>query len=164
MRDVDRGDGSLGRLSVAPEDPSSSDLDLLFDRHVLAMHEDTPPESIHMLPRHALAGAGITFLVMREGGTPVAMGAMKQLSPAEGEIKSMHVLAEVRGRGLSATLLDSLLDHARAAGMTRVLLETGVQPSFAAARALYRRAGFVLCPPFDGYAPDPNSLFMTLSL
>ncbi|WP_299359601.1 GNAT family N-acetyltransferase [uncultured Paracoccus sp.] len=137
---------------------------MLFDRHVLAMHEDTPPESVHMLPRHALAEGGITFFVMREGGTPVAMGAVKQLSPAEGEIKSMHVLAEVRGRGLSAKLLDSLLDHARAAGMTRVSLETGVQPSFAAARALYRRAGFVPCPPFGGYGPDPNSLFMTLSL
>jgi len=30
--------------------------------------------------------------------------------------------------------------------------------------ALYRSHGFVECPPFGDYAPDPNSIFMTLDL
>jgi putative acetyltransferase len=43
-------------------------------------------------------------------------------------------------------------------------LETGVQPTFIAARGLYERAGYSICGPFEGYWDDPNSLFMTKSL
>jgi putative acetyltransferase len=39
-----------------------------------------------------------------------------------------------------------------------------VQPTFIAARALYARAGFVICGPFEGYRDDPNSVFMTKAL
>jgi len=35
---------------------------------------------------------------------------------------------------------------------------------FAPARTLYERFGFVYCEPFGDYIPDPNSMFMTLSL
>lgn len=151
--------------SIAREDPCDADLDLLFARHVEAMHADTPPESIHMLPRADLRAPGIAFYVLRDAdGRPLGMGALKRLSAAEGEVKSMHVLAEARGRGLSRLLLDHLAAEARAAGMTRLLLETGVQPTFVAARALYLRAGFVECGPFGDYGPDPNSVFMARAL
>jgi len=46
----------------------------------------------------------------------------------------------------------------------RLSLETGAQPSFAAARMLYDKAGFVECGPFEGYGPDPMSTFMTRAL
>jgi putative acetyltransferase len=149
---------------VAQESPLTADLELLFQRHTADMHADTPPESIHMIPREELAVPGIDFLVMRQNGTPVAMGAMKHLGQGEAELKSMHVLAEHRGQGLSRLLLTRLLDHARDQGITRLSLETGVQPTFVSARALYLRAGFVECPPFADYKPDPNSVFMTLLL
>jgi putative acetyltransferase len=93
------------------------------------------------------------------------MGAMKRLSdPAHAELKSMHVLAEHRGRGLSRAILDHLVAAARDMGIRRLSLETGVQPGFAAARMLYVRAGFAPCGPFEGYGPDPNSVFMTRDL
>ncbi|SCX89491.1 GNAT family N-acetyltransferase [Paracoccus tibetensis] len=151
-------------LTIRPEDPRGADLDLLFQRHAAAMQAETPPESIHMLPREALAVPSLTFFVAREGGAPVAMGALKLLDGDEAEIKSMHVLAEHRGRGLSRLMLAALLDHARAAGLRRLSLETGTQPGFSAARGLYASAGFSDCPPFGSYRPDPNSHFMTLEL
>ena len=89
------------------------------------------------------------------------MGAFKRIDATHAEIKSMHVLAEARGRGLSKAMLNHLVAEARADGFTRLSLETGVQPGFAAARALYARAGFRDCPPFEGYREDPNSVFMT---
>lgn len=150
-----------GPVSIAPESPLAEDLRLLFDRHVQAMHADTPPGSIHMLPRAQLVGPDIEFLVMRQGGRPVGMGALKRLGDGHAEIKSMHVLAEHRGQGLAARLLATLLDRAQALGMGRVSLETGSQDSFAPARALYARAGFRECGPFAGYGPDPHSTFMT---
>lgn len=151
-------------LLLARESPMSRDLDLLFDRHRRDMQADTPPESIHMLPRAALDQPGIDFFVLRERGRPCAMGAIRRIGPDHGELKSMHVLDEDRGRGLSVVLLDGLIAHARAAGLARLSLETGIQPTFAAARGLYARAGFRECPPFGDYGPDPNSVFMTLTL
>ncbi|HSF64370.1 MAG TPA: GNAT family N-acetyltransferase [Paracoccaceae bacterium] len=131
-------------------------------RHTEAMHADTPPESIHMMDAGQLARPGIRFFVMRDGGVPVGMGAFKVLTdPVHAEIKSMHILAEVRGRGLAQRMLDHLVAEAKVDGIRRLSLETGAQPSFAAARRLYEAAGFTYCPPFEGYVPDPNSAFMT---
>lgn len=149
---------------IGRESPLAADLELLFQRHSADMHADTPPESIHMLPRAALDQPGIGFFVLRAAGRPLAMGAVKRIGPDAGEIKSMHVLAEARGCGHSRRMLAALIAHARAEGLARLSLETGVQPTFVAARGLYARAGFVECGPFGDYGPDPNSIFMTLAL
>jgi putative acetyltransferase len=150
---------------IAKESPVGPDLTLLFTRHTADMHADTPPESIHMMDASELAIPAVQFFVAREAGQPLAMGAFKMLSdPTHAEIKSMHVLAEARGRGLSKAMLSHVEATARAAGITRLSLETGVQPTFIAARALYERAGYSICGPFEGYWDDPNSLFMTKSL
>ena len=148
-------------MQISEEHPLTPDLALLFERHTTDMHADTPPESIHMMDKGALAAPGIRFFVLRDGGVPLAMGAFKRIDATHAEIKSMHVLVEARGRGLSKAMLDHLVAAARADGFLRLSLETGVQPTFVAARALYARAGFEDCGPFQGYGPDPNSIFMT---
>jgi putative acetyltransferase len=151
-------------ITIARENPLAPDLALLHALHTAAMHADTPPESIHMLPAAALAAPEIAFYVMRDAGAPVGMGALKRLDAAQAEIKSMHIVHAARGRGLARALLLHLLAEARAAGFARLSLETGAQASFAAARALYENAGFTECGPFQGYRPDPMSVFMTLAL
>ncbi|RJE81579.1 GNAT family N-acetyltransferase [Paracoccus sp. JM45] len=151
-------------LTIHRESPLGPDLDLLFQRHTAAMQADTPPESIHMLPKEGLATSSVAFFVIRDGDNPVAMGALKDHGDGLGELKSMHVLSEYRGRGLSRMLLRHMIAHASLTGLTRLSLETGSQPSFVAARGLYMREGFSECPPFADYRPDPNSTFMTLTL
>lgn len=151
-------------FTITREHPVQEDLALLHARHTAAMHEDTPPESIHMLPADALAAPGIEFYVLRQNGAAVGMGALKRLNPAHAEIKSMHVLIEARGQGLARMLLVHLMTEARDLGFGRLSLETGAQPSFGPARALYLAEGFTICPPFEGYVLDPNSVFMTRTL
>jgi putative acetyltransferase len=151
-------------ITITAETPLGADLSLLMQRHTADMRADTPPESIHMMDAGQLAVPAVAFFVMRDVGMPVGMGAFKRLNIAHAEIKSMHILLEARGRGLSKRMLTHLLDEARAAGFRRVSLETGIQPTFIAARALYANAGFAECPPFEGYSLDPNSVFMTRSL
>ncbi len=147
-----------------PESPLHPDLDLLFERHHAFCHADTPPESIHMMDRGALAVPGITFLALRDGTRAIAMGAIKDLGDGTAELKSMHVLDERRGSGAAQRMLGGLIAAARRDGHRAVLLETGAQPSFQPARSFYARAGFVECGPFAGYAEDPNSTFMRLDL
>lgn len=152
-------------VTIARESPVGGDLALLFQRHTADMHADTPPESIHMMDASELDIPEVHFFVARAAGVAVAMGAFKLLSdPGQAEIKSMHVLAEARGKGLSKAMLTHVEAAARAAGVARLSLETGVQPTFVAARQLYERAGYSICGPFEGYWDDPNSLFMTKSL
>jgi putative acetyltransferase len=150
--------------TITEEHPLTPDLALLFDRHTADMHAETPPESIYMMDKGALAAPGIRFFVLREAGQALAMGAVKRIDATHAEIKSMHVLAEARGRGLSKAMLDHLVAAARADGIARLSLETGIQSTFIAARALYAKAGFRDCGPFGDYDGDPNSVYMTKAL
>ncbi|MEO8245156.1 MAG: GNAT family N-acetyltransferase [bacterium] len=152
------------RLVIAKESPIGPDLAVLMARHTTDMHADTPPESIHMMDASALDIPAVSFFVMRDAGQPIGMGAFKRMDATHAEIKSMHVLSEYRGQGLSRLMLDHLVQAGVAAGLTRLSLETGSQDMFEPARRLYARAGFTECPPFGDYVLDPNSVFMSRSL
>jgi putative acetyltransferase len=133
----------------------------LLRRHLDLMYASSPPESVHALDPAELDTADVAFFTLREGEAVLGMGAVKRIDAGHAEIKSMHVVAEARGRGLARVLLDHLLVEAKLLGYARLSLETGIEPVFAPARALYERAGFGYCSPFEGYELDPNSVFMT---
>jgi len=61
-------------------------------------------------------------------------------------------------------MLRHIIATARASRMSRLSLETGSWDYFQPARALYKSHGFVECPSFGDYVPDPNSVFMSLNL
>ena len=61
-------------------------------------------------------------------------------------------------------LLEHIITEARRMGFTRLSLETGSAEFFAPARRLYEKFGFEYCEPFDGYRPDPLSVFLTRTL
>lgn len=144
--------------AVRPDDPA---LAPLIEGHLALMRASSPACSVHAMDTEALIAAGVAFFALYEAGIPMAFGALKAIAPDHAEIKSMHVVREARGRGLARRLLDHLLDTARETGCRRVSLETGSQEVFGPARSLYASAGFETCPPFEGYGPDPNSVFMT---
>ena len=108
--------------------------------------------------------AGAVLYSVTDGDDLLGIGALKEIEPGHGEIKSMHVASEARGRGVSKALLGALLNEAIARGMTQVSLETGVEEVFVAARKLYETNGFHICPPFADYTEDPLSVFMTKPL
>lgn len=105
------------------------------------------------------------FLVAYDGATAAGMGGWRRGGPAgetDGEIKRMYVRPQFRGRGYSRRLLAELERTARAAGLDRLVLETGLeQPE---AIALYRSAGYDDVEPFGYYAGYPDSLHLGKSL
>jgi putative acetyltransferase len=152
-------------LRVAPDDPLAPDVRALLDEHLADMRRTSPPESVHALDPYALAAEGILFLAARDDdGTLLGCGALKRLSATEGELKSMRTALSARGRGVASAVLAGVLDAARAAGMTRISLETGTEPFFEPAVRLYLRNGFTPCAPFADYTRDPNSRYLTLVL
>jgi putative acetyltransferase len=76
----------------------------------------------------------------------------------------MRTAAPFLRRGVGSAVLEHLIHVATNRGYLRLSLETGIEPAFEPARALYARRGFVPCGPFGSYAADPNSCFLTLAL
>ena len=136
----------------------------LLDTHVTRARAETAVGSAHALDLAGLEAPDMTFWSAWEGDQVVGVGALRQISPEHGEIKSMHTAETARGRGVGSALLRRILETARARGMRRLSLETGSWAYFLPARALYARHGFVECGPFGEYREDPNSVFMTLDL
>jgi len=136
----------------------------LLEEHLRSMHELSPPESVHALDVRSLKRPGISFWTVRDGDTLLGCGALKELDPEHGEVKSMRTPAALRRRGAGRAVLSHILQEARVRGYRRLSLETGSMDAFAPAQKLYESFGFSYCGPFAGYKPDPNSVFMTLVL
>lgn len=154
----------MSAVAIRPDDLSHSAVQALLSEHLEDMYATSPPESVHALDLDALRAPDITFFSAWEGDTLLGCGALRDLGEGHLEIKSMRAARDQRGRGTGAAILRHLLDEAVRRGAVRVSLETGVEPYFAPARRLYARHGFIECPPFADYVPDPNSVFMTLEL
>jgi putative acetyltransferase len=157
------GEGAA-TLRIERDDPARGDVQELLAGHLADMFATSPADSVHALAPAALSSPAITFWTARQGTEVLGCGALKELGPGEGEIKSMRTAAHARGRGIAGRLLARILAEARDNGYTRLFLETGSQEFFAPARRLYLRHGFQECAPFAGYVPDPNSVFMSRDL
>ena len=151
-------------IEIRADDLRGADVTALLQEHLDDMHRHSPPESVHALDLDTLRRPEITFWVVRDGDALLGCGALKQLDPRHGEIKSMRTANVHRGRGVGALTLEHIVAEARRRGYARLSLETGTPAAFDPARRLYARYGFVECGPFAGYAPDPYSTFMTLEL
>lgn len=152
-------------LEIREDDPRSPPALALLDAHIAHCRgAGAPPESTHVLDVQALRAPGVTFWTAWLEACAVACGALKEIDPRHGEIKSMHTAERCRGQGVARAVLRQIVAAARGRGYCRVSLETGSMDAFAAARAFYARHGFTPCPPFEGYREDPNSVFMTLTL
>jgi putative acetyltransferase len=151
-------------MKIAIDDPGAPDVRELLEEHLRDMHMHSPPESVHALDVRKLQGPDITFWTVRDGALLLGCGALKQLDPAHGEIKSMRTPSALRRQGAGRTMLAHIIAVACERGYERLSLETGSMEVFQPARSLYQRHGFSYCEPFGEYGPDPNSVFMTRRL
>ncbi|MEV6302116.1 GNAT family N-acetyltransferase [Actinoplanes sp. NPDC051861] len=136
----------------------------LLQEHVDEMRSITPPESKHALDLDGLRRPEVTFWSVYDDAALVGCGALKELDADSGEVKSMRTASAAQRRGVASAVLAHLVGEARRRGYSRLYLETGSDPFFSPARALYRRFGFRDCPPFADYPEDPNSVHMLLVL
>jgi putative acetyltransferase len=149
---------------ITPGDLTDPRIVSLLDAHLTGMEHTAPRESRHALDLSGLAQPEISFWAIWAGDQLLGVGALKDLGQGHGEVKSMHTAVAARGQGVGGTMVRHIIDTARARGFSRLSLETGSMGYFAPAHALYRRHGFVDCPPFQGYRPDRNSIFLMLDL
>lgn len=151
-----------GEISI--DDPRSSDVLDLLERHLAFANTHSPPEDVHALDVTGLVDPAVTFFSFRAHGELLGVGAIRRLDRDHCELKSMHTAEESRGQGIGRAMVDHLVGVARGRGFLRVSLETGAMEAFTPARALYTSFGFEPCKPFGEYIDSPNSICMTLWL
>lgn len=108
----------------------------------------------HLDPEEVTDGRG-TFLIVYREETPVGCGALRLLDAETAELKRMYVIPTARGAGLGRRLVAALEAHARALGVRRLVLETGVRQE--AALALYQATGFHPIPLYGEYCLSPET-------
>lgn len=152
-------------ITIADADLNDPRLLRFLQDHLDDLAPTAPAESRHALDAEALRRSDARMWVATDGeGTVVGTAALAPLENAHEELKSMRTSPVYRGRGIASRILSCALEDARRRGIARISLETGSMDFFAAARGLYRKAGFVECAPFGSYSQDPNSVFMTKAL
>ena len=151
-------------MKIITDDLTGVEIAELLREHLANMAENSPPESIHALDLENLRKPDITFWSAWDSNDLLGCGALKELDPAHGEIKSMRTAIPHRRKGVAAMMLAHILAEARRRHYERLSLETGSVPAFIPARKLYLRFGFMECGPFADYIEDPYSIFMTKKL
>jgi len=151
-------------MEIRLDDLTGAPVRALLAEHLENMHALSPRESVHALDAAALCKPDITFWSVWSGAELLGCGALKELDPLHGEIKSMRTVQAHRRRGVGRAMLQHIMDEARRRRYARLSLETGSMAAFEPARRLYESFGFGYCPPFSSYADDPNSVFLTRTL
>lgn len=151
-------------LRLVEDDLTGPEVAALLAEHLASMHAVSPACSVHALDLERLRDPAVTFWSAWDGDGLAGCGALKELDPTHGEVKSMRTATTHLRRGVASALLERIIATARERGYERVSLETGHGPDFDAAHGLYARHGFVPCGPFADYTDDPFSRFLTLAL
>ncbi|MFY4775628.1 GNAT family N-acetyltransferase [Metabacillus sp. RGM 3146] len=148
-------------MYIKIDDLTGSEVASLLEEHLHSMTLHSPPESIHALNLDELKKPEITFWSAWEKEVLAGCGALKELNPEHGEIKSMRTSSSHLRRGVARRLLEHIMEEAKQRGYQRISLETGSMDAFEPARRLYASFGFQYCKPFSDYIEDPNSVFMS---
>jgi putative acetyltransferase len=105
-------------FTIGFETGETADVRTILLRHFDLMREGPPAESCHMMNPKSLLETGVVLVGVRR-------------------FKTLHTLSEARDQGIGKVLLNTVLDHARDAGFTRISLEAGIADMFHSARRLY---------------------------
>jgi putative acetyltransferase len=148
-------------MDIRVDDLNSPEIIQLLHAHLQGVALHSPPESVHALDLEALRKPEVTFWSVWQNSELMGCGAIKELDPRHGEIKSMRTVSSHLRKGVAARLIRHILEEARRRSYQRLSLETGSMEAFAPARRLYASFGFKPCGPFADYVEDPYSVFMT---
>jgi putative acetyltransferase len=151
-------------IIVRRDDLSSAEVQALIAEHLAGMHSNSPPGHVNALAIESLRAPGVTFWAAWAEGTLCGCGALKELDPLTGEVKSMRTRAAFQRRGVGQAVLDEIVRTGRQRGYSRLLLETGTGPAFEPAHALYWRNGFEWSGPFGEYVATDFNVFMAKAL
>lgn len=151
-------------LDIRADDLSHPSTRALLALHLRGMQANSPADSVFALNLSGLQTPDISVWTAWRDDEAIGVAALRRLDSVQGELKSMRTHPDHLRQGVAAALLEHVITEARAAGLTRLSLETGSGDAFEPALALYRRRGFVNGEAFGDYAPSAFNQFLHLTL
>ena len=148
-------------ITVSTEDPRNPYMAKILQTHLDFCRAVTPAGFSFALDLSKLVSPDITVFGARIDGDLVGVGAIRILDKEHAELKSMHTLANFRGKGVGSAMVDHITAYAKEKGMKRLSLETGAKESYKAARDLYEKMGFTYCDAFGDYTLSEYNTCMT---
>ncbi|MER0242819.1 GNAT family N-acetyltransferase [Streptomyces sp. HSW2009] len=135
-------------MQIAPvpyDHPDAVKLNDLVQQEYVERYGD--PDLTALDPRQFAPPNGLYLLAYDVDGAPVASGGWRRqdrsdegYADGDAELKRMYVVPAARGQRLARRILAALEEDARAAGRTRMVLESGIaQPE---ALTLYASCGY----------------------
>src|SRR6478736_2538018 len=115
----------MGAMRITVDDLTDPAVIALLDGHVSQLRSISPPESTHALDLEGLRAPGVTFWVARDGDEVLGCGALTEVDPGHGEVKSMRTAPTAQRRGVARAVLGEILAEARRRRLAQVSLETG---------------------------------------
>jgi putative acetyltransferase len=89
-------------LNFRRDDLSGGEIRALIDLHLVEMQACSPACSVHAMPVERLREEDVTFWSAWEGDRLAGCGALKELGPDHGELKSMRTAPEFLRRGIAS--------------------------------------------------------------
>ncbi|HXH16124.1 MAG TPA: GNAT family N-acetyltransferase [Sphingomonas sp.] len=156
--------GNSVQWRIVRDDLTKPEVVALVELHLRAAHENSPPGSVFALDLTGLRDPSVAVWSAWDGDRVVGLAALKRLDDTHCEVKSMRTAPTHLRRGVGRVMLDHVMAEAKARGYRRISLETGTTAVFAAAHALYERAGFTACEPFGAYSDTLFATYYTAEL
>src|SRR5437773_1054892 len=110
-------------MHIELDDLSRPQIAELLKEHLVSMFVHSPPESVHALPIEGLRSPDITFWSVSENGELLGCGALKELEPQHGEIKSMRTASAHLSKGVARAVVEHIIAEAKRRGVSA--LESG---------------------------------------
>jgi putative acetyltransferase len=151
-------------FEIREDDLSGEQTRALLAFHLAALQANSPQGGVFALDVSGLRSPDVKVWTAWRAGRVASIGALKQLSAAEAEIKSMRTHPDFLRTGAGSAILEHIIAVAKSRGMRRLSLETGSGPAFEPALLLYRRRGFVKGEPFSDYKPSSFNQFFHLEI
>jgi putative acetyltransferase len=148
-------------IVITTEKSLTDELAQILRAHWLFCTSSTPIEHVYALDASKLFSPDITVFGARIDGELVGVGAIRKLDAHHAELKSMHILVDVRGSGVGKAMVAHIEDFARSSGIERMSLETGTNEAFKPARELYKSLGYNSCDAFGDYVLSEDNMCMT---
>ena len=98
---------------IKPGDFEDARVKALLTRHLEGMHANSPAGHVFALDWSGLQKPEISFYALWEGEDLLGVGALKELEPGAGEIKSMRTDDAHLREGVGAAILEHIIAEAR---------------------------------------------------
>jgi putative acetyltransferase len=151
-------------MDIRVDDLTGDKIRALLQFHVENMQGSSPPGTSYALDLSGLQTPDITVWTAWEDDALLGCGALKEIAPHWGEIKSMRTAPAHLHKGVGRAILHHVIRTARSRGYQKLSLETGNTDQFAAALALYQSEGFTFGDSFGDYRPSDFNVFLHLKL